>query len=307
MWRETLKDAIKPYVPEQHRRMLARARLQARQPTGAVRILPDVLVVGAMRCGTSSLYRTLGAHPSVVPSLRKEIGYFSVDHARGENWYRAHFPTVATRAAYALLGRSLLTFECTPDYLLSQHAPRRAKALLPDAKIIVLLRDPVERAFSHYKHIVAHKTETLSFKDALAAEDERIRRELDDETRSPDAPMGKHLLRFSLRRRGHYKEQLARWLEHYDGSRVLVADADGFFSNPAALFDRVLSFVGLPSWMPSEFKNYSYTDQGEAAKRKQSKIEPALVEELRAHFARENEGLDALVKKTSPLSDYVAR
>jgi hypothetical protein len=106
-----------------------------------------VLVVGAQRCGTSSLFKYLGAHPECGASIRKEARFFTEYYHEGTDWYRAHFPLSAGRP------RRQIYFEATPDYLLDPRVPQRAKALLPeDFRIIALLRDPVERAYSHYWH-----------------------------------------------------------------------------------------------------------------------------------------------------------
>ena len=241
-------DAVRSRVPLEWRHRLARARLRYRVPTGRWRALPDALVIGAQRAGTSSLYRYLGAHPGVAPSFRKEVEYFSRYEARGEDWYRAHFELRA--------GRRHLRFEATPDYLFHPLAADRAASLVPQAKLVVLLRDPAERAWSHYRHMVRLGYETLDFAAALAAEEDRCGPDLAALAADPDHDP-KALLRYSYVARGHYAGQLARWYARYPRDQVLVLPSTRLFDRPAAAYAEVLSFLGLAPWSPPAFRNAS--------------------------------------------------
>ena len=122
-------------------------------------------VLGTQRGGTTSLYRWLAGHPQVQSPLDKEIQFFSVEWSRGIDWYRCHFgPT----------GDGRLNFEASPYYLYHPCAPARAASVLPKAKLVALLRDPVSRAWSHYHHNLRLGLESLTFADAIAAEPERL-------------------------------------------------------------------------------------------------------------------------------------
>src|SRR5690606_6491994 len=142
-------------------------------------VLPDFLVIGAMRAGTSSLYKYMGSHPAVIPSLRKEIKYFSSEYnQKNESWYRCHFPTgLDIRLLTSMRGTRIQTFEASPDYLLHPRAAARAAKLVPEAKIIVMLRNPVDRAFSHYQHMFRLGLETLPFEEAIVQEPVRLEAE----------------------------------------------------------------------------------------------------------------------------------
>src|SRR5262245_42743754 len=216
-------DAATARIPLDVRHRIAQLRVQARTPTGGLRRLPDLLVIGAQRCGTSSLYRYLGRHPDVTPSLRKEVEYFSRRFDRGERWYRAHFALAN--------GRSRLAFEATPDYLFHPFAAQRAAGVVPGARLVVMLREPIARAWSHYHHMVALGHEPLDFDAAVAAEPDRcapdLRRLADDPYHDPVA-----LLRYSYVARGRYAEQLSRWREHFPADRMLVVRSEDFFADP---------------------------------------------------------------------------
>ncbi|MBM4362224.1 MAG: sulfotransferase [Deltaproteobacteria bacterium] len=235
----TLKDRI----PRPVRRRIARARVELRRPTAALRPLPDFLIVGGQRCGTSSLFRWLEAHPRVLRPVRKEIEYFSTSYAEGEAWYRAHFSLRAR-----LPGR--VTFEATPDYLLHPLAARRAAALVPDARIVVLLRDPVERAISQWKHMRRLGLEPLDLDDALAAESGRIAPDLAIAGSDPLAPL-LELRRHGYAERGRYAAQLGRWFDAFPRDRVLVLVSEEMWADPTATLRRLLGFVGLGDAVPS--------------------------------------------------------
>jgi hypothetical protein len=208
------------------------------------------MVIGAQRSGTSSLYHHLGRHPDVAPSFRKEVEFFSRYYAKGVPWYRAHFELE--------IGRPRLRFEATPDYLFHPLAPARAATVVPDARLIVLLRDPVARAWSHYRHMVELGYETLPFDAALDAEEERCAPDLAALASDPDrAPDPKALLRYSYVARGRYAEQLDRWLTAFPPDRMLVVRSEELFADTVAVFARILEFLGLEPWRPPAFTNES--------------------------------------------------
>ncbi len=214
--------------------------------------LPEFLVIGGQRCGTTSLYRYLAAHPSVRPATGKELQFFSLHHRRGERWYRAHFPVRPPGVS---------SFEASPYYLFDPEAPARAAAMLPQARFVALIRDPAERAYSHYLHSRSYGVEPLSFAEALDAEPRRL-------------ATGGHAARrrFSYVARGRYAEQLSRWFDHVPRDRVLVVRTEELNSR----YPEILGFLGLdPAPAPAE----RHTRRPAGA--------PGLTPELRARLDRE--------------------
>jgi Sulfotransferase domain len=279
-------DAAKARIPLDVRHRIAQLRVGARASTGNWRRLPDLLVIGAQRCGTSTLYRHLGRHPDVAPSLRKEVEYFSRRYGRGERWYRAHFALA--------VGRPRLVFEATPDYLFHPLAAERAAAVVPEARLVVMLREPVARAWSHYHHMVDLGYEPLDFAAAVAAEDDRC---APDRARLRADPLHDPVawLRYSYVARGRYAEQLARWRERFPADRLLVVRSEDFFAEPAAEFGRILDFLGLRPWAPPDFVNVS---------RQRRPPPPPIPEGCRAalaeRFAEPNQELVALLGEAAP-------
>ncbi|MEO3812111.1 sulfotransferase [Sphaerisporangium sp. B11E5] len=216
--------------------------------TAGARVTPSFLIVGAQRCGTTSMYRALARHPLVLkPNLRKGVHYFDMAYQRGAAWYRAHFPLEAT--AHRLerrYGMRPVAFESAPYYLFHPHALTRAARDLPGVKLIVLVRDPVERAYSAHAHEYARGFEPEpSFERALALEEERLAGVAEKLAEQPYAVSHAHRHHAYLAR-GRYAEQLARAEALVGRDRVLVVDSGHFFADPEPSYDRVLEFLGLP-------------------------------------------------------------
>ena len=239
-------------LPRGFRRSLAAARVELRRPTSRLRTRPDFLILGAQRSGTTSLYRYLAEHPGITAPVRKEIQYFTLHHGRGDGWYRAHFPIALAASG----GRRRLTFEATPYYLFHPLAPARAATALPDAKLLVLLRDPVARAFSHWQHTAERGLEPLAFEDALDAEEVRLAGEAERLTSDPNSRSDAHRL-WSYVSRGRYAEQLERWLGSYPQDRLLVLLSEDLYQHPAETHARALQFLGLPAAPLDAYPRYT--------------------------------------------------
>lgn len=284
-------DAWKRWVPVRHQRAVAQARLQVRSYLDSARPLPDFLIIGAMRSGTSSMYKYLEQHPAVVSSLTKETDYFAGSYHRGERWYRAHFPSRPEAAIRRCrCGRDPLAFEATPYYLFHPHAPGRAAACVPDARIVVLLRNPVERAYSHHQHEVRRGNDHLSFDEAIEREEERLTPELERLLADPSYDSSP-LRCFSYLARGRYAEQLERWFEHYDPARVHLVRSEDLYREPARTYDRLLQFLELPAWTPAEFRNHSYIG---SIRPPMSGVPEETRSRLQAYFAPQNRRLAEL-------------
>ncbi|MCU1368825.1 MAG: sulfotransferase [Ilumatobacteraceae bacterium] len=211
---------------------------------------PELIVVGAKRGGTTSLWKYLDSHPGVLPTFPraekiKGTYFFDEEWAQGERWYRSHFPTDHARAKAAeRLGYDPIALEASPYYLFHPHAPARARQVAPDAVIVALLRDPVERAFSHYKERRNH-TEPLSFAEALAAEEERTGGEEARMLADPSvvSPAHRHQTYLAQSR---YAPMLQRWFAAFPRDQVLVTAAEDFYADPQKFCDQVTERVGLP-------------------------------------------------------------
>lgn len=236
-----LKDLAPPAV----KRSVKSTLEAARTASAFARPLPDFLIIGAQKGGTTALYSYLRQHPAIGGPASKEVEFFDRHFARGAAWYRGHFPTaVQRRYVERRRGGTFLAGEASPDYLSHPWAARRARSVVPDARLIVLLRNPVDRALSAYAHEIAAGRETLSFRDALEqhagdTESELSRMGADPGYYSLSWRYNAHLLR------GRYAEQLERWFAEFPREQILVLGSErDFFADPGVAYARVLGFLG---------------------------------------------------------------
>jgi hypothetical protein len=252
--------------------------------SSGVRMLPAFLLVGTQRAGTTSLFRALAAHPGTAqPNFHKGVHYFDVNYARGPGWYRGHFPVRQG-------GR--LAFESAGYYMHHPLAPERIGRDLPGVKLLVVLRDPVERAFSAHKHELARGFETeTSFERALELEPGRIAGEAERIRTEPGYLSLSHR-HHSYLDRGRYAEQIEVLYGLFGPDRVHVAFAEDFFTEPEPCYDAIVDFLGLPRWRPAAFERHNA--------RPGSPLPEPLRVRLREHFAAPDERLAALLGTVPP-------
>lgn len=235
-----------------------RVSVAAGERTAGLRLLPAFVLVGGQRCGTTSLFRALAAHPAVLPAVNhKGVNYFDLNYGRGWAWYQGHFPlrsvaAVKTRGA----GEPPVTFDASGYYSYHPHAAGRLAADLPGVKVVMMVRDPVERAFSAWKHESARGFETEAFERALRLEDERVGPELERMLADPGYASTAHR-HHGYRRRGYYGEQLARLADGVGRERVHVVDSQDFFTDPAREYARLVAFLGLAPFEPASFERFN--------------------------------------------------
>ncbi|RAY14508.1 sulfotransferase [Actinomadura craniellae] len=245
--------------------------------THSARMTPDFLIVGAQRCGTTSLFKALRQHPAILRGvLDKGVHYFDLAYDRDMAWYRGHFPLkAAARRVEDRLGVPAMTFESSPYYMFHPLSAERIARDLPDVKLIALVRDPVERAYSAHAHELARDFETEPFERALELEEERLRGEAERMVADP-AYLSFSMQHHAYRARGRYAEQLERLERLFGRERVLVVDSHDFFETPEPIYDGVLEFLGLPR------AEYPQFDRHNA--RPRSPMPDSVRAELDAHF-----------------------
>jgi hypothetical protein len=215
-----------------------------------VRTLPDFLIIGAQKCGTTFLYQLLVQHPRVKAAFFKEVHYFDLNFGKGNNWYRSNFPLQMRNT------RSYITGEASPYYLFHPHAAKRASMVVSDAKLIVLLRNPVDRAYSHYQHQVKRvpgkARETLSFEEAIEVEDRILPSEVSKMLQDEYYASSSHRTRSYLSR-GRYIDQLLVWSNYFPRRRMLVLKSEDLFDATSNALECVLDFLEIPHWTPEAY------------------------------------------------------
>lgn len=283
-----LADRVLP--PNAKKRILRSQRrsldmlVNYRMRVGRLGPLPSFLIIGYGKCGTTYLFDRLLEHPNVYPSVKKEINYFIFRHAEGVNWYRAHFASAPNGRS----DRLVAVGEASPGYVVNPHAPGRIAALIPNVKLIVLVRNPVDRAYSHYRHQRRLGIEPLaSFEAALEAETDRLRGERERLFSDPSYVGSFAWYIWSYVAQGIYADHLQWWLDEFPSDQLLVVPSDALYQNPTSTLRNVTRFLELPDWTPRErFRHKSFP---------YPKMEPATRDRLSEFFAPHNERLFAML------------
>ena len=264
--------------------------------TSANRILPEFLIIGAAKCGTTSLYNYLIQHPQILPSSKKEVHYFDYYHHKGLGWYRSHFATNSEvekarqqlNNSHGERSRTIITGESTPYYFAHPLSPERAFQLLPNAKLLCMLRNPIDRAISSYHNQVRLGIEKLkTFEEAVEQETERIKGHEERLRNNPSYSSYEHKY-FAYLRRSEYDYQIESWLKFFPREQLLVINSEDFYANPQPHFQKAIQFLNLDAWEPKTFKVFNASGGYE-------KMDDALRKKLAAHFRPHNERLFQLL------------
>lgn len=223
-----------------------------RHATAKYRGMANCIIVGAQKSGTSSLYHYLIQHPQVKSSFGKELHYFdgslieNLDtYKKGKIWYQAHFPFT-----YNLKEKDVC-LDASPFYLYHPLVAERIHKLLPDSKILILLRNPIERAISHYFHVKDYGGESLPMEDAFALESDRLAPAIKNKDYKDPA-----FRKYSYQTRGLYWLQIQEYLKYFTSDQLLIINSDDFFKHSADTLKRVYSFLdidtgyGIPDLKP---------------------------------------------------------
>ena len=200
--------------------------------------LPQFLILGAQRSGTTTLYKWITQHPQILPGTEKEIHFFDRNYQNGVPWYRLHFPTRRK------LSSDRITGEATPYYLFHPRVPGRIRHVVPDVKMIALLRNPVDRAVSHYFREVHLGQEDRPIEEALRIEESRLQPEL-EKMQKDEFYFSETHHRKSYKTRGLYAEQLKRYFDLFERRQLLVLSSEEYFTDPAKALHVIFSFLEI--------------------------------------------------------------
>lgn len=264
---------------------------------------PDFLLIGTKRGGTTSLYYDILKLPQVMslyPSAKrlpkanetKGIHFFDSNYWRGERWYRSYLPTQwARRRAERTLGANVVVGEASPYYLFHPLAAERAARLVPDVKLIVLLRDPVMRTYSHWKERRRSNAEPLDFAAALDAETDRLAGE-EQRLKADSSYYSYSHEQQSYVTQSRYVRALKPWIELFGLERILVLASEEYYADPVATTQEIGRFLGIDC-PPVEVGEHRNAAQGED-------LDPEMRERLKALFAEDNAELESLIGRRLP-------
>jgi hypothetical protein len=224
-------------------------RVMGESETGA---LPDFVIIGAKKCGTTSLYHLLTQHPHVEPAAAKGLHYFDLLFDEGTEWYRRCFPPPRWKD-----GRRSITGEATSEYIFHHPVPERMAEVVPQVRLIALLRNPIDRAYSEYQQLAHKGRETRRFEEAIeeAMEGEKIW-SVGEEGKAFDHEDRPNLYdaRYWYLSKGIYADQLPRWSKFFDDEQMLVLKSEDFFEHTPDTLKLVLKFLDLPDWEPDSWE-----------------------------------------------------
>ncbi len=231
-----------------HTRRVVLGSLLAGRKRKAERPPPDFVIVGAQRCGTTSLFRALARHPALLPNVldAKGVHYFDTNYHQNDAWYFAHFASQAERDRHTdKVGQRAIVGEASPYYLYHPAGAERMARTIPDAKIIVLLRDPVKRAISHHLHMLWEGHESVADLDeALDLESSRLEGIEQRLVTEPSFVSRPHQ-HYSYVARGHYATQLERLYTQFDRENVLVMATETLTGDSRPSLAKIQEFIGL--------------------------------------------------------------
>ncbi len=248
------------------------------------RAVPNFYVVGTQRGGTTSLFIYLLSHELVHgPRRAKGVHYFDTNYDKSLDWYVGNFPRVSTLLAQEKEhGVTPAVGEGAPYYLFSPFIPERIHAVNPNARILAVLREPLDRAISHHNHETKRGFETLGLEAAFEAEPSRLEGEVEKLSADPTYISLPHIHHAYLSR-GQYAEQLQRYFDLFGSDNVLVLDSSQMSENPEAVVRKATDFLGLPPLTGVDYPLYN--------KREYDPVDPEIRERFGHVFDASNQAL----------------
>tara|TARA_B100000029_G_scaffold510810_1_gene603246 strand:- start:64 stop:852 length:789 start_codon:yes stop_codon:yes gene_type:complete len=249
--------------------------------TGSIRVLPDFIIIGAMKSGTTSLYKYMCQHPCILPAAYDEIGFFDSNFHLGINWYRSMFPRKKQMKQLSNEKGISMTGEDTPFYLWNRKVRDRIKKYLPRVKLVVILRNPVDRAFSEFNNLKRNEKLNVDFETYIKNEIQELMSE------SVDISKFSHPT--SIISRGIYVTQLEMWYELFPKDQILVLNTTDLLNNSDIIEKSICNFLNLPKFNSKEVfyeKKASY-----------EKMNPDTRDNLEKFYEPFNENLYKLIDK----------
>ena len=218
--------------------------------TSPLRMMPEFFIPGEAKCGTTSLYRYLTGHPCIFSADVKEPGTF-VDYGASPLLCRMHYPIAWKKMLAGIVGRQCRAGEATANYLASEAAAKHVAMLVPKARIIVMMRNPVIRCFSDYQMMHAVGWEKQDFDEGIERHLEWMRDPKLEPLVKWAKTTGEGFLRFILR--GVYVDNIATWQKYFPKEQFLFIKSEEFFEQPQRVLDGVFQFLGVQAFKINDF------------------------------------------------------
>ena len=227
--------------------------------TSSVRVLPNFFVIGPGRTGTTSLYHYLDQHPCITKSAYDELGYFDDNFHLGFNWYRSLFPTKFTQQKVESKHKKFLTYDVTPGYIRRPWAARRISSYFPNTKLISVLRNPVDKTYSHYNLGVNGGNEKRSFEEVIKYDLKQLENFSDSYSKKSDDYF-KNVIENSFVARGFYLEQLDIWFKLFPKKQILIIKSEDLANKTTEVIQDIFNFLELPEYKIKDVSKHRVSD-----------------------------------------------
>lgn len=242
-------DFVERHLPRRVKPPLKQIVKSYRLLTKGLRSRPDFIIIGARKCGTTSLYSYLVEHPLILPALKKEVFYFSDYYHKGESWYRSHFPTIVERwIVEKVRRREVITGEATPSYIFNPELPDLIRRMNPQIKLIAVLRNPIDALYSAYQfglRMGTYTREEVVFDRNVEAEIQAVKEQARNGLRGN--AYADIAANFPVLARGLYADMLEFWYRVFPADNIHLVISESLFSKPQQSMDELHRFLGLPS------------------------------------------------------------
>lgn len=217
-----------------------------RMITSWFRVYPDFIIVGASKAGTTSMFDSLLQNPDILPILKKEPYFFNANYEKGLWFYRTVFPTIFEKWWHKIRrNKHAVVGEATTKYFEHPLVPARIKKHLPNVKLIVMLRNPVDRTYSDYNMIIRHRKESESFENALKLERKRISDDLKTIVNHDPLRRGNNLINYGYVWESAYYLHMLNFLKYFPMHQIMVIRSEDFFEDQAKVIKQVCDFIGV--------------------------------------------------------------
>ena len=205
------------------------------------RVLPDFFVIGVVRSGTTSLFHYLNQHPNIVGASYDELGYFDDNYHLGVNWYKSFFTTISTKKRIEKEQGKCLSFDVTTRYIEQKSTAENIKKIKPDMKIIVILRNPIDRAYSQFNLSKKELTQSLDFESEVFREITELEKKMENNNELEFNKEKQHYIQ-----RGLYAKQLKSWFEIFPRDNILILSTEDFKNDNNMTYSKIFDFLDIP-------------------------------------------------------------
>ena len=209
--------------------------------TSPFRTIPNFIVIGVKRCGTTTLYEQLSEHPCIEKSAHDNLGFFNNNFELGMNWYKSHFVTNFRKKEIERKYGKFATYDVTSSYIQKKKTAQNIFKTLPNVKLILILRNPTDRAYSEYNQNIIDENESRDFT-------ELIKQEINEIQNMENGNLEFSSDKINLVKKGIYEKQISPWLEIFPRKQILIISTEEFGEKTTETYDKIFRFLELPEY-----------------------------------------------------------